>query len=67
MFQYATIEDNLGGFGFYGDITVSVQLLSIICKLSGEICTFKQDSARQTGHVKQSTILPVTSPNVYQF
>jgi len=30
------------------------QLLSIIRKLSGEICTYKQDSALQTGHVKQS-------------
>ena len=35
--------------------------------LQGEICTFKQDSAGQTGHVKQSTILPVTSPNATDF
>ena len=30
------------------------EFLSIIRKLSGKICTFKQDSARHTGHVKQS-------------
>ena len=36
----------------------------MIRKLSGEISTFKQDSERQTGEVKQSAILPATSPNV---
>jgi len=41
--------------------------LSIIHKLSGEICTFKQDSEWQTGHVKQSAILPVSLPYVYHF
>jgi len=34
--------------------TINNSVLFIVRKLSGEICTFKQDSALQTGHVKQS-------------
>jgi len=35
--------------------------------LSGEISVFEDKSARRMGHMKQSTILPVTSPNAHQF
>jgi len=35
--------------------------------LSGEISVFEGKSARRMGRMKQSTTLPVTSPNVHQF
>jgi len=35
--------------------------------LSGEISIFEDESAMQTGRMKQSTILPLTLPNVHQF
>ena len=45
------------------------QFLSVMHKLfnlSGEICIFEDKSARRMGYMTQSTILPVTSPNVHQ-
>ena len=48
---------------------VAIEFLSVIHKLfnlSGEICIFEDKSARRMGYMTQSTILPVTSPNVHQ-
>jgi len=41
--------------------------MCVIGKFSGQFFIFKQDTARQTGHMRQSTFLHVILPNIHRF
>ena len=48
-------------------ISKFLSVIHMLFSLSGEIYIFEDKSVRRMGHMEQSTILPVTLPNVHQF